>query len=60
MPEIQKIYESILNKSFDRRNFRKKILSLGFIEETNRFERFNGNKPAKIYIFREDIRKNVF
>lgn len=60
MPEIQNVYESILDKKFDRRNFRKKILSLGFIEETNRVEKFNGNKPAKIYIFKNEIRKNVF
>ena len=30
MPEIQKVYETILGVSFDRRNFRKKLLSLGF------------------------------
>lgn len=61
MPEIQKIYESILDKEFDRRNFRKKLLSTGLIEETNRTEKFDGNKPAKIYVFKDntDIR-NVF
>lgn len=61
MPEIQKIYESVLNKEFDRRNFRKKLLSTGLIEETNRTEKFDGNKPAKIYVFKDvnDI-KNVF
>lgn len=60
MPEIKLAYESILNIEFDRRNFRKKLLSLGLIEETNRVERFSGNKPAKVYIFRENIDKNVF
>ena len=34
IPEIQKTYEGILNKTFDRRNFRKKLLSLGMIEDT--------------------------
>lgn len=61
MPEIQKIYESILNKEFDRRNFRKKLLSTGLIEETNRTEKFDGNKPAKIYVFKDvDNIKNIF
>lgn len=61
MPEIQKVYESILNKKFDRRNFRKKLLSLGMIEETNRVEKFDGNKPAKVYIFKDKREiKNVF
>jgi len=61
MPEIQKVYESILGKTYDRRNFRKKLLSTGMIEETNRVEKFSGNKPAKIYIFKDNIEdRNVF
>lgn len=59
MPEIQKIYESILDVKFDRRNFRKKILSLDIIEETNKVEKFDGNKPAKIYKFKDNKKKNV-
>lgn len=59
MPEIQKIYESILNVKFDRRNFRKKLLSLDIIEETNKVEKFDGNKPAKIYKFKDNKKKNV-
>lgn len=55
LPELQKTYESILDKTFDRRNFRKKILSLGLIKETNRVEVFNGKKPAKIYEFNDNI-----
>lgn len=61
MPEIQKVYESILNVNFDRRNFRKKILSLGLTIETNQVEKFDGKKPAKVYRFKEqDEIKNVF
>ena len=31
------------------------------IEETNRVEKFSGNKPAKIYIFKDNIEdRNVF
>ena len=61
MPEIQKVYESIFGKTYDRRNFRKKLLSTGMIEETNRVEKFSGNKPAKIYIFKDNIEdRNVF
>ena len=61
MPEIQKVYESILGVSFDRRNFRKKLLSLGFIKETNKTERFEGKKPAKIYEFKKQHEiKSIF
>ena len=61
MPELQKTYEAILDKKFDRRNFRKKILNLDLIEDTNKSDRFEGNKPAKVYKFKEKIEeKDIF
>lgn len=62
MPEIQKAYEVILNKKFDRRNFRKKILSMGLIQDTNKLVNFEGKKQAKLYKFNKKIKenKNVF
>lgn len=58
MPELQKTYESILNRTFDRRNFRKKLLSLDLIEDTNKTSKLYGNKPAKIYKFKNEIKEN--
>lgn len=55
IPELQKTYEAILERKFDRRNFRKKILSLNLLEDTNELGRFEGNKPAKIYRFKDKI-----
>ena len=52
MPELQKTYEAILNKKFDRRNFRKKMLNLDLVEDTNTSDRFEGNNPAKVYKFK--------
>ena len=61
MPEWQKTYEAILNKKFDRRNFRKKILNLNLIEDTNKSDKFEGNKPAKLYQFKNRIEdKDIF
>lgn len=61
LPEIQKTYESILGVTFDRRNFRKKLLSLDLIVDTGRTKIFEGTKPAKIYKFNENCTiKNVF
>ena len=56
IPEIQKAYEAIFNKKFDRRNFRKKLLSLNLIEDTNRTGRFEGKKPAKLYKFKKRVK----
>lgn len=59
IPELQKTYESILGKTFDRRNFRRKLLSLDLIVDTNKTVKFDGNKPAKVYEF-NDNNKSVF
>ncbi len=61
LPELQQIYEQILNKKIDRRNFRKKFINLDLIEDTDEYNiGFNG-RPAKLYRFKEDIREmNLF
>jgi len=60
LPEIQKVYEAILKKEFDRRNFRKKLLSLKLLEDTGKTKTFEGNKPAKLYRFNDTVgEKNV-
>lgn len=53
IPELQKTYETILNKNFDRRNFRKKILSIGLIIDTGLYNNEKGKKPAKLYLIQE-------
>lgn len=61
LPEIQEVYESILGKKFDRRNFRKKLLSIDLIKDTNKVRNFKGNKPAKVYKFQKSkVNQNVF
>lgn len=50
--QLQRLYEVILDRQLDKRNFRKKYLSLGLIESTN--ERVSGgrHRPAELYRFR--------
>lgn len=52
IPELQASYESIFNKEIDRRNFRKKILSLDLLIDTKKEVQFKGKKPAKLYKFK--------
>lgn len=52
IPEIQKVYETILEKKLDRRNFRKKLLNLELIYDTNQEINFAGKKKAKLYKFK--------
>ena len=51
--ELEHLYATILNKEIDRRNFRKKILSFGIIEETKRFSNKNNGRPAKLFVFNQ-------
>ena len=54
IPELQKTYEIILDKKLDRRNFRKKILNL--LDSVNKETKFDGNKPANLYKFKDSIK----
>lgn len=61
LPELQKLFEGLLNKKFDRRNFRKKVLNLNIIDDLNKEVSINGKKPAKLYKFKDKIEsKKVF
>lgn len=61
LPELQCVYESIMNVKLDRRNFRKKFISFGLIEDTGYNSAGFSGRPAKLYRFKEDIRDiNLF
>ena len=49
--ELENLYCTILEKEIDRRNFRKKILSFGIVEETEKFGHKMKGRPAKLYRF---------
>lgn len=55
LPELQKAYEEIWKETFDRRNFRKKIMSLDILEETGDSNFGESGRPAKLYRFKEDL-----
>jgi 8-oxo-dGTP diphosphatase len=61
LPELQSVFESIMNKKIDRRNFRKKFLTLNLIEETGYKNASGSGRPAKLYRFKENIKEiNIF
>jgi 8-oxo-dGTP diphosphatase len=57
--ELQNVYEIIMNKAFDKRNFRKKILSLDMLNETTEFDTTNSKRPAKLYTFSDSELKII-
>ena len=57
LPEIQRTYEQILETTFDRRNFRKKFINLGLIEDTGYKNESQTGRPAKLYSFKDEIKE---
>lgn len=53
LSELQRTYEAILGKVLDKRNFRKKISSLGLVEPTGSKKKGNTARPALVYRFKE-------
>ncbi|MGH7774138.1 MAG: NUDIX hydrolase [Candidatus Binatia bacterium] len=48
--ELQEVYETILHRPLDRRNFRKKILALGLLKQLGK-KRHGTHRPASLYAF---------
>lgn len=49
--QLQNVYEAILNVKLDRRNFRKKFASMGFLNDTDEMETEVTHRPGKLYTF---------
>ena len=51
LPQLQNLYEAIYESRLDRRNFSRKILSLGILKKLNEKEKGTSKKGAYLYIF---------
>ena len=51
LTQLQTTYEIVFDREFDKRNFRKKFLSLNLIHETDELWRDGAHRPAKLYEF---------
>lgn len=54
LTQLQTAYEAVLGRELDKRNFRKKFLSLGLIHETPDIWREGAHRPAKLYAFNNE------
>jgi 8-oxo-dGTP diphosphatase len=52
--QIQKLYEIVFNKNFDKRNFAKKILSLNILKEEE-IQRDVSHRPPQLYSLKKNI-----
>ena len=51
LTELQKVYEAVLGRLLDKRNFRKKVLTLGLVEPVGERAMRGAHRPAMLYRF---------
>jgi 8-oxo-dGTP diphosphatase len=51
LTQLQRMYEIILGKELDKRNFRKKILAMDLLVETDEYEQGVRHRAARLYRF---------
>jgi len=58
--DVEKLYAALLDKEINRRNFSKKILSFGFLEETGELLKTEAKgRPGKMYQFNQKRYKEL-
>ena len=50
---LQRLYEIVLDRPLDKRNFRKKALALGILQDLNEVQRDVAHRAARLYRFDE-------
>jgi 8-oxo-dGTP diphosphatase len=51
LSQLQHLYEVILDRELDKRNFRKKVLGMEIVKETNEIETDVAHRAARLYRF---------
>jgi hypothetical protein len=51
MPELQKLYETILDKKLDRRNFQRRMLGFGILKRSAKPRKGGAHKAPYLYSF---------
>ena len=53
LSELQRMYEIIIDEKLDKRNFRKRMLATGLLQETGRKDIAGAHRPAMLYKFKK-------
>ena len=51
LSELQRLYETVLEHPLDKRNFRKKILGMGLLRDTDEIQQDVAHRAARLYRF---------
>ena len=53
--DLQEVYEAVLGRAVDNRNFRKKFLNTGVLQELDETTQETSFRPARLYCFSETV-----
>jgi 8-oxo-dGTP diphosphatase len=59
MPELQRLYEAILGKKLDRRNFQRRMLGFGILRRLPERKAGGAHKAPYLYEFDHDAYKRA-
>ena len=60
LSQLQRLYETILERPLDKRNFRKKILGMDLLVETAELQTGVKHRAARLYAFDEEKYRRLF
>ena len=52
--QLQSLYEAIYGEPLDKRNFRKRVADLNYIEKTDKIDKTGSKRGAALYKFNEN------
>ena len=55
LTQLQKLYEAVKGETIDKRNFRKRIKEMDFIEKTELIDKSSSKRGASLYRFNKRI-----
>lgn len=57
LTQLQQLYEAILSEKLDKRNFRKRVSELRFIEKTAEVDKLSSKRGAVLYRYNDSVYK---
>jgi len=55
VPQLQTLYEAIYGRAIDKRNFRKKIQTMDFLEKSEEKDKSSSKRGAFLYTFNQEL-----
>ena len=55
LTQLQQLYEAIIGESVDKRNFRKRVGEMPYVEKTESVDKMTSRRGAALYRFNEQV-----